>query len=62
MVKKFTAKKFDGDDLYSWAIFKSSDVKGKGSIIFYGEARPLMTGLSRDFARHRVRELNSAAS
>lgn len=48
---KFTIRKFDGDDCYSWAIFKSEDLpKGHRGIVFYGQARPVMNGLSRNQA------------
>ena len=45
--KKFTIKKYDGDDRYSYGVFKSCDVKGLGSIIFHGQARPICSGLDR---------------
>lgn len=47
----YTTRKFDGDDLYSWAVFRKSDVKGMRGIIFYGQARPVMTGLSQREAK-----------
>jgi len=55
---KYAIKKFDGDDSCSWAIFNSNDVKGKGSIIFYGEAQPIMCGLSRLSAQSERDRLN----
>jgi len=57
MKKKYTIKKYDGDDQYSWAVFKSRDVKGKGSIIFYGEAKPVVCGLPRSEASHIAKRL-----
>lgn len=56
--KKYTIKKYNGDDDYSWAVFKSSDVKGMGSQIFYGDAVPIMAGLSRTVAIHERDLLN----
>jgi len=47
---KYCIKKFDGDDSYSWAVFKKSDVNGLGSIIFYGQAKPICCGLDRQMA------------
>ena len=44
---KCTIKKYDGDDIYSYAVFKSADVKGLGNIIMYGQAKPLVCGLGR---------------
>jgi len=57
MKKKYTIKKYDGDDQYSWAIFKTQNVKGKGNIIFYGEAKPIVCGLPRSEASHIMRGL-----
>ena len=44
---KWTIRKYDGDDQYSWAVFRMKDVKGMGNQIFYGEATPLVCGESR---------------
>lgn len=49
---KFTIKKFDGDDAGSYAVFRKEDVKGKGSIIFWGEAQPIVCGLTRREAEY----------
>ena len=37
---KFSIRKYNGDDMYSWAIFRSDNKK------------PIITGLSRDEANH----------
>lgn len=50
--KKYTIRKFNGDDAYSWAVFRSADVKGKRGIIFPGEAKPLYAGMSRAEANY----------
>ena len=47
-----TIKKFDGDSDGSWAVFRKADVKGKGTIIFYGEAQPVVCGLTRREAEY----------
>jgi len=52
VAKKFTIRKYDGDDEYSWAVFRTKDVKRMGHQIFYGDAKPLMSGLSRNSAKH----------
>jgi len=45
---KYTIRKFDGDDSYSWAVFKKSDLpKGHRGPVFWGEARPIVSGCSR---------------
>jgi len=50
--KKFTIRKYDGDDIYSWAVFRTEDVKGMGNQIFYGEAKPVVSGLSYHMAKY----------
>ena len=57
MKKKLTIKKFDGDDQYSWAVFSAADVKGKRSPIFFGEASPIVCGLSRASAQSYKRKM-----
>jgi hypothetical protein len=52
MKKKYTIKKFNGDDIYSWAVFRAQDVKGMRSPIFYGDAEPVVDGCSRSEANH----------
>jgi hypothetical protein len=55
---KYTIRKFDGDDSYSWAIFKKSDLpKGHRGIVFWGEARPVVSGCSRDEANSHKKSL-----
>jgi hypothetical protein len=49
---QFTIRKFDGDSAGSYAVFRKADVKGKGNIIFWGEARPIVCGLTRREAEH----------
>lgn len=47
---KYTIRKYNGDDRYSWAVFRMEDVKGLGMQIFYGEATPIVCGESRSCA------------
>ena len=54
---KYSVKKFDGDDMYSWAVFRAQDVKGMRSPIFYGQARPVMNGMSRSEAQYQKKTL-----
>ena len=58
----YTIKKFNGDDQYSWAVFRKADVKGMRSPIFYGQARPVMNGLSRSEAQYQRDRANKASS
>ena len=55
---KYTTRKYDGDDMYSWAVFKSEDVKGTRGVVFYGQARPIDCGLDRQTAIGRKNALN----
>ena len=57
----YTIKKFDGDDSYSWAVFYASDVRGMRSPIFWGEAKPLISGLDRTSALDVVKHLTQCA-
>jgi hypothetical protein len=56
---KYTIKKFNGDDQYSWAVFRAQDVKGMRSPIFYGQARPVVSGLDRSEAQYHKRQLEA---
>ena len=56
-MSEFTVKKFDGDDEYSYAVFRTKDVKGMGNQIFYGQAKPYASGLSKEGAQQIKREL-----
>lgn len=50
--RRYTVKKFNGDDQYSYAVFNMADVKGMRSPIFYGQATPVISGLSRSEAKY----------
>jgi|TARA_R110002126_G_scaffold122035_3_gene263641 hypothetical protein len=54
---KYSVKKFNGDDQYSWAVFRAQDVKGMRSPIFYGQASPVMSGMSRSSAQYQKKIL-----
>ena len=56
---KYSIKKFNGDDQYSWAVFRAQDVKGMRSPIFYGQARPVMSGLTRSDAQYHKKSLEA---
>jgi hypothetical protein len=56
---KYVVKKYDGDDIYSWAVFKAEDVKGLGNQIFYGDAKPIVCGESKSSATATRDRLNS---
>jgi len=54
---KYTTRKYNGDDQFSWAVFKSKDVKGMRGVIFYGQASPIVCGLSRNEANYHKKSL-----
>ena len=56
---QYVIKKYDGDDQYSWAVFKAADVKGLGNQIFYGDAKPVVSGESRASAAAMRDSLNN---
>ena len=56
---KYTIKKFNGDDRYSWAVFRAQDVRGMRSPIMLGQARPVMSGMSRNEARYQKTRLEA---
>ena len=58
MAQKLTCRKFNGDDVYSWAVFYAEDLpKGHRGPVFYGEARPLVSGCSRSEAQYHKKLL-----
>ena len=61
-LNKLIVKKFDGDDQYSFAVFRRKDVRGLGSTIFWGEANPIVSGLSRHEARAQKQDLEKRMS
>ena len=55
---KLVIRKYNGDDSYSWAVFRKSDIpKGHRGPVFYGEARPIVSGLSRSEANYHKKTL-----
>ena len=59
---KYAIRKFDGDDSYSWAVFKKSDLpKGHRGIVFWGEARPVVSGCSRGEANSYKKSMENEA-
>lgn len=50
--RKLSLRKYDGDDDYSWAVFYADEIKGIRGVVFYGQALPLVCGLSRDEASY----------
>jgi|GEM_PF-2021511 len=60
--RRFTIKKYDGDDSHSYAVFYSEDVKGMGFIIFYGQARPVVSGLTHSEAKYHRDQLKKGGN
>lgn len=44
---KASIKKFNGDDDYSWAVFRLKDVKGIKGVVMYGDATPIVCGCTK---------------
>jgi hypothetical protein len=44
---KYSVKKFNGDDSYSYAVFRAADVRGIRSPVMWGQATPVVSGCSR---------------
>jgi hypothetical protein len=59
---KYRVLKYNGDDIYSWAVFRAQDVKGMRSPIFYGDAEPVMSGMDRNEARYQKTRLEKKAT
>ena len=59
-MKKYATRKFNGDDSYSWAVFRAADVRGIRSPIFSGQASPVVSGLSRRDASYHKSKLESS--
>tara|TARA_A100001515_G_C4448575_1_gene169434 strand:+ start:109 stop:291 length:183 start_codon:yes stop_codon:yes gene_type:complete len=59
MKQKYTIKKFNGDDSYSWAVFRAQDVRGMRSPIFFGDAQPVISGLTRSDAKYHKQQLEA---
>ena len=51
---QFTIRKYNGDDQYSWAVFRKNDLpRGHRGVVFYGEGNPpIVSGLSRSEATY----------
>ena len=59
----YTIKKFNGDDAYSWAVFRKMDLpKGHRGPVFLGEARPLISGLTKVEAQYQKNQLTHWAA
>mgnify|MGYP003124832379 FL=1 len=59
---KYTIRKYDGDDCYSWAVFRKADLpKGHRGIVFWTPT-PLVCGLSRDQANYYKRKFENRSA
>lgn len=58
----YTIRKYNGDDSYSWAVFRKQDLpKGHRGIVMFGQATPVMSGLSRREANYQKSSLQAVA-
>jgi len=59
----YTIRKFGGDDMYSWAVFRKMDLpKGHRGTVMFGQASPVVSGLSRSEAQYHKRQLDGWAT
>ena len=57
---KYTARKYMGDDRYSWAVFRSEDIpKGHRGVVCNPNIRPVVSGLCSREARYQKDKLNT---
>lgn len=55
---KYKMKKFEGDDLYSWAVFYAKDVHKHRSPIYASMGiTPIVSGCGREEAKDYIRQL-----
>lgn len=54
---KYTVRKYEGDDIYSYAVFRAKDVKGTGRGVYFGHARPVISGCSLNEAHYYKKSL-----
>jgi hypothetical protein len=54
---KTVVRKFNGDDDYSWAVFRAKDVKGIKGVVMYGQATPIVSGCSRREAQSHQKQI-----
>jgi len=59
---KYTVRKYGGDGIHSYAVFKLEDVKGMSFQIFEGEAKPVTSGMGRYEANASKRRLENGKS
>jgi hypothetical protein len=58
--RKLTLRKYDGDDRYSWAVFYADELPiGHRGIVFWGEAKPIVSGCSRPQAADIKRSIEA---
>lgn len=56
--KKYKAMKYNGDDMYSWAVFYQKDVCGFSPPIFEDMGiTPIIAGCGREEAKHYIKQL-----
>ena len=56
----YTIRKYEGDDLYSWAVFRKEDVKGTRGVVF--GVTPVVCGCSRQEAGYYKKQFEKEQS
>jgi len=54
---KASIKKFNGDDDYSWAVFRLKDVKEIKGVVMHWQATPIVSGCSKKEAQFHKKQI-----
>ena len=54
---KVSVRKFNGDDEYSWAVFRTKDIKGIKGVIMCEDATPIVAGCSKREAQSHKKHI-----
>lgn len=57
-MSNYVIRKFNGDDAFSWAVFRREAVNTIKGIVELGQARPIISGLNREMAEFYKRKYN----
>jgi hypothetical protein len=58
-MSKVVVRRFNGDDDYSWAVFRAKDIKGITGVVLYGDATPIVSGCSKTEAQAYKKDIEA---
>jgi hypothetical protein len=58
-MSKVVVRRFNGDDDYSWAVFRAEDIKGITGVVLYGDATPIVSGCSKTEAQAYKKDIEA---